>query len=455
MITPVSLALNVLGYLVALAITVVSGYYTYRQRLTAYQLVRDFLALVYGVIVVLMAVDLARVATGSPALMSAYPVVAFGLGFVEAILLLSAAVGGYLRPNGSSYGLLIRDLGTHAFHFAMFALFIVGTVAAEVYLAVLKPFSTVEAHDFAGGTVKAVAYDNSFALAVGVLFFFFLAYPVTLLVLGALRVKNPQMRRAQFGLAAGFGGSTAIYLASSLSLFDYGLDVTALAYVVLSLFFGLAARNFRHAAVFAGFVLPIVPEGGRTPRKEERTSTREGVQVALVDGRLALAEVDTSVAYEETVLELVRDFFAEKRGVFVISVKGSRLHTLLSTVPGVRLYTMSESARYIVPSTTRSDEVNIPLFDVGILIQVLERTLGSATEPVALIFDSVSDMVIYTGFQTCYKFLKEAGAIASGKKAVVLFVMFGGFEDTRSATAIKSVFPSQLRIGAEGVEIVR
>ncbi|MDG7006469.1 MAG: hypothetical protein JRM86_05990, partial [Nitrososphaerota archaeon] len=299
------------------------------------------------------------------------------------------------------------------------------------------------------------AYDTTFAATIGVLFFFFLAYPVTLLVLGAVRVQNPQMRRAQLGLAAGFAGSTAIYLVSSVSLFDYGLDVTAVAYVVLSVFFGLVARNFRKAAVFAGFVLPVATEAERTPAKEERTTTREGRQVALEDGQLALVEVDTSVAYEESVLEVVRDFFAEKRGVFVVSPKGSRLHTLLSTVPGVRLYTMSESARYIAPSTTRTDEVNIPLFDAGVLLEVLERTLGSSTEPVALVFDSVSDMVIYTGFQTCYKFLKEAGAIASGRKAVVLFVMFRGAEDARSAAAIRSVFPSQLRIGPDGIEIVR
>ena len=455
MIPEGSLAINAAGYLVALAITAVSGYYTYRQRLTAYQLVRDFLILVYGVIVVLMAVDLARVATGSPALMSVYPLLSFGVGFVEAILLLTAAVGGYLRPNGSSYRLVFKDLRTHTFHLLMFALFIVGTLAAEVYLAALRPFSTVNAHDFAGGTVKAVAYDTTFAATIGALFFFFLAYPVTLLVLGAVRVQNPQMRRAQLGLAAGFAGSTAIYLVSSVSLFDYGLDVTAVAYVVLSVFFGLVARNFRKAAVFAGFVLPVATEAERTPAKEERTTTREGRQVALEDGQLALVEVDTSVAYEESVLEVVRDFFAEKRGVFVVSPKGSRLHTLLSTVPGVRLYTMSESARYIAPSTTRTDEVNIPLFDAGVLLEVLERTLGSSTEPVALVFDSVSDMVIYTGFQTCYKFLKEAGAIASGKKAVVLFVMFRGAEDARSAAAIRSVFPSQLRIGPDGIEIVR
>ena len=49
MISGLSLWLNVGGYVLALAITVVSGFYTFRQRLTSYQLIRDFLVLVYMV----------------------------------------------------------------------------------------------------------------------------------------------------------------------------------------------------------------------------------------------------------------------------------------------------------------------------------------------------------------------------------------------------------------------
>jgi hypothetical protein len=78
MISGLSLAVNVGGYLVALAITLLSGFYTFRQRLTAYQLIRDFLVLVYMVIVVLMLVDLTRVLTGNAALLSVYPLLSSG-----------------------------------------------------------------------------------------------------------------------------------------------------------------------------------------------------------------------------------------------------------------------------------------------------------------------------------------------------------------------------------------
>src|SRR5580698_5033506 len=103
MISGLSLVLNVTAYGVALLIVLVSAFYTYRQRLTSYQLTRDFFFLIYVVVVGLMLSDLVRILTDDPTFLSVYPLFSFGFGFVEAILLLTAAVGVYLRPNGSSY----------------------------------------------------------------------------------------------------------------------------------------------------------------------------------------------------------------------------------------------------------------------------------------------------------------------------------------------------------------
>ncbi len=91
----------------------------------------------------------------------------------------------------------------------------------------------------------------------------------------------------------------------------------------------------------------------------------DGDVIRLEDGELTLIEVDTSARYEASLEALVKDFQAEKRGVFLISGKGSRLHSAFSSVTGVKLYTMSESARYVSPSPTNPDEVNVPLFDSG------------------------------------------------------------------------------------------
>jgi hypothetical protein len=501
MISGLSLVLNVTAYGVALLIVFVSAFYTYRQRLTSYQLTRDFFFLIYVVVVGLMLSDLVRILTDDPTFLSVYPLFSFGFGFVEAILLLTAAVGVYLRPNGSSYRLLLSDVRAHSAHFAMFILFVGGAIAVEAYLALFRPYTVVAAHDFAGGTIEAVTYSTTVSIAIGVLFFFFLAYPVGLLIAGARRVQNPQMKTAQLFVGIGFGVSSAVYVTSELLLFSYGIDTTAIAYLVLTCFFAIIASNFRTAAVFAGFVSAVaardppqkakLQQQQRQLQKQNKLISRQGdskaagspsprrppgiarerVPSVLREGELNLVEVDTSTEYEERLRELVTEFLAEDRSVFIISAKGSRVQSFFSAVPGVKLYTMSGVTRYIAPSPTRSDEVNIPLFDPGVLLEVLGRTLDapsptsvSSSQPsapegtdgtVVIILDSISDLIVYSGFLASYKFLREVAEMTSGKKATLLFILFAGAHDDREVMAIRSIFASQLRVSPEGFRIVR
>jgi hypothetical protein len=496
MISGLSLVLNVTAYGVALLIVLVSAFYTYRQRLTSYQLTRDFFFLIYIVVVGLMLSDLVRILTGDPTFLSVYPLLSFGFGLVEAMLLLTAAVGAYLRPNGSSYRLVFRDVRAHPALCAMFILFTEGTIAVEAYLAFFRPYTVVTAHDFAGGTIKAVTYSTTASIAIGVLFVFFLAYPVGLLIAGARRVQNPQMKTAQLFLGIGFGVSSAVYVLSELLLFSYGIDTTAIAYLVLTCFFAIIASNFRTAAVFAGFVSAVAAreppqdaqllvlqqqrknklvsrqgdaEAGGSPEslRHPPAVARDRVPSVLREGELNLVEVDTSIEYEEKLLELVTESLSEDRSVFVISAKGSRVQTFFSTVPGVKLYTMSGGTRYIAPSPTRSDEVNIPLFDPEVLLEVLGRTLdapsvSSSSQPsagpdgtVLIILDNISDLIVHSGFLASYKFLREVAEMTSGTKATLLFILLAGAHDEKEVMAIRSIFASQLRVSAEGFQTVR
>ena len=353
------------------------------------------------------------------------------------------------------------------------------------------------AHDFAGGTIEAVTYSTTVSIAIGVLFVFFLAYPVGLLLAGARRVQNPQMKSAQFFLGIGFGVSSAVYVLSELLLFSDGIDTTAIAYLVLTCFFAIIASSFRTAAVFAGFVStagagappqkarPLLRQqqqqnklvskqgdargaGSPTSPRQPPVAARDRVPSVLREGELNLIEVDTSIEYEEKLRELVTAFLAEDRSVFVISAKGSRVQSFFSTFPGVKLYTMSGGTRYIAPSPTRSDEVNIPLFDPGVLLEVLGRTLGappgSSSQPstsvgpdgtVVIILDSISDLIVYSSFLASYKFLREVAEMTSGTKATLLLILFAGAHDEKEVMAIRSIFASQLRVSPEGFQTLR
>jgi len=63
--------------------------------------------------------------------------------------------------------------------------------------------------------------------------------------------------------------------------------------------------------------------------------------------------------------------------------------------------------------------------------------------------------MIYSGFQPTYKFLRAAGEVMSGKKAVTLFILFSGAHDEKNVSAIRSIFPSQLKVGRDGIDVVR
>jgi hypothetical protein len=83
------------------------------------------------------------------------------------------------------------------------------------------------------------------------------------------------------------------------------------------------------------------------------------------------------------------------------------------------------------------------------MISGLSLDLNIAGYAAALVITLVS------GFQTCYKFLKEAGEMTSGTKAIALFILFAGAHDERNVTAIRNVFPSRLRVGPVGFDVVR
>jgi hypothetical protein len=437
-------------YGLAFLITFYFGYYVYSQRLTRYQIIRSFLSMVYIVILFIMALDLFRILLPGGWL-SAYPVIYFSLALVEAVLLLSAAVGMHLRPGGSTYGVLFSDLRTHRNHLVVFLFFVLASCLAVAYLGAYRPYTLTNANLIFGAAVASVEYAQSFTVLIGLLFVFFLAYPVALLSLAAIRTKDARIRRGLIGLPIGWAGTSAIFVISSILLAQYGEDATPVAYVILALFFGAIARNFMRSAVLAGFVesVPAQP----SPRVGQPTGERSPMP-DLVGEKVSLIEVDTGVEYEGHLRSLAGALASGGKRVFVISTRASRVYKALSPIQGLRFFTMSSGTRMITPSD-REGEVLLPLYDPSILLDAIDRTIGQDAQPKALVFDSLSDMVVYVGFDDCYKFLKLAIELLSHRKVTALFISFSGAHDERSSRVLKSLFASQLRIGAEGVKATR
>jgi len=63
---------------------------------------------------------------------------------------------------------------------------------------------------------------------------------------------------------------------------------------------------------------------------------------------------------------------------------------------------------------------------------------------VAVIFDSVSDLILTSGLEMTYKFLKQANEMLSRGKVTSIFLMTLGAHAEREVSIVKSLFGSIL-----------
>jgi len=90
------------------------------------------------------------------------------------------------------------------------------------------------------------------------------------------------------------------------------------------------------------------------------------------------------------------------------------------------------------------------------LLDLMNKTLGSTEgSGVGIIFDNVSDIILSSGFENCYKFLKQANQIISEPRVTALFLMTQDAHDEKVVRIIKSLFSSHLTNEIAGLKITR
>ncbi len=170
------------------------------------------------------------------------------------------------------------------------------------------------------------------------------------------------------------------------------------------------------------------------------TPVRSGQRVATISGKKALLEVDPSSNFEETIRDICNECIEAKRTVFVFTPKASRLYNAVAQLTQVRLYTMSSDATYTKP-TERVNEVQIPKYDIAILLDTLDRTVETTPgQEIVVLFDSISDMILSTDFDHCYKFLKQANEIDIEPRVTALFILLEGVHKENTVKVVKSLF---------------
>jgi hypothetical protein len=404
---------------------------------------------VYALIVLLILLDFARVEFGSPIVMSVYPGLSLALGFAQAVLLLSAAVGMYLRPMGSNLLNFVTDVAKSRIHAMLTFAFISLECVVGVYFVLFKPYTIVEASTVFGTSDLAMRVSSGSVLLLLVLLVFFLGYPTFLLVKSAQRVQNPVARQGLVVLPIGWALVSILYVVVEVYLWSYGVDFMAPLYLTNAIVFFATTRTFRRSAVIAGFVFGAQPSAVGKPMGQLPK------EIPFVIGKTSLLEVDPSLPFERTLREILSQLMSLGAATFVFTPNGSRLHNSLSDLEDVRLFTESGDVSYIKPSD-RPNEVIVPANDTGVVLDSIEKILvAQDASKVVIVFDSLSDFILSIGFTGCYNFLKRTLETLGEKGATSIFLIVSGAHEPSTTNLIRLLFANQFVLDVTGLRIVK
>ena len=212
---------------------------------------------------------------------------------------------------------------------------------------------------------------------------------------------------------------------------------------------------FRRASLLTAFFEPVRPTGKTTA--EFPFTERLGVPATFLPGRSLLLETDPSVPYEQAVTDYARQSISNNHTVYVFTAKGSPIFNSLQKTAGVRFYILSAKVSYPKPEENEPSQILIPSNDQAVILDLIDKTISAATAPaqVAIVFDSISDMVLSAGFEGTYKFVKQVNETTGNGRTSALFLMTLGAHDEKVVSFVRSLFPTQLIDDAGGLRVTR
>ena len=421
----------------------------YRQRLTAYRIVRSLVLGIYFLITLMMLLELLRATVLTTADIPPYFAASTGLGLLQAVLLLAAAQGIYFSPE-STYGTFLRELARRKRHALLFGAFVAMVAVAFSFATVVKPTAVRTVVDFAGNIIPSTAVPQGLIILIVALFAFFLAYPTVLMLFAASNVNDQKLKGSLFGLGLGWATVSGLYVATEAYMWTSGYDATALMYLANSVIFYVVIRNFRRSASFSGFV-------ERTPLAFQNVEVEQGELsqlTASLAGKKLLYEVDPRVSYDATLRKTLEELVRTGYAVFVFTPKASPLHGALSGSVGLKFFLTTSGVSYM-KVTDNATEVLLPQSDTAIFLDVVDKTLQSRKGGVVFLFDSVSELLLMSGVEKTYKFLKQFLELLHESRSTGLFLFIAGAHEPKDVNLLKAIFPNQLVEDQTGARLVK
>jgi hypothetical protein len=353
---------------------------------------------------------------------------------------------------------------------------------AILYLLFDGPYTVTNLSTLGGLQVTGLEYNQGAEIVSIIILAVFFAYPSVETFMAARQIRNRFVGRNIWAL-----GISWIVIGTELFVFNgylinQGIDLREIGYLVSAVAFFVSIVIFRRVSVLEEFFVAKKLSGvGSSFSSSNPFSSRivttpaaatakgksaaaiiiddeEDLKISNLIGRsnAILLEVDPSMSYEE----LVRDFAIESSSngysVFAFTANGSPIHRIISSLSEVRMYVGSSDISYPKP-TNQPNTILVPVYDAAIMLDIFD-TIASNSSPeakAAMIFDNLSDLVLITGFESSFKFLKKTIEILNDSNLAVVFLLISGTLESRTLNTIRSLFARHLAFDSSGLKITR
>ena len=404
-------------HLVTLIITGTSAIFVYRQKTTEYPQVRNLLVLVHVFYMGVVSLEFARtfvptsggqgIPVTTQVFLTVYTISNTSFVLADVFLLTLVAVAIYYRPGGRRLTDILKEIGAHQMGSTLLILFATYILLSEGYLLATLPFSAQVLPTLVGSYEVATQFNPLYLdMLLGILLVF-LVYPSALLVIARRRTGDAQVRRAFTILPIAWVGIGIDLLVFNGFLLNEGIDASSVGYLFAAAAFAATAATFRRATLLSAFFQPGVAPVG-IPPPSTTFSGRMGLKSKAILEKAFLLEADPSSKFEDAIKDFASELGANQRVVFAFTSGGSPVYSSLSGMVNVRFFTMTRKVSYPKPGD-RPDEVFVPAADQSVLLNVLDKAITTNPDlKLGVVFDSVSDLILSSGLEVTYKFLKQA-----------------------------------------------
>jgi len=280
-------------------------------------------------------------------------------------------------------------------------------------------------------------------LLLGILLIF-MVYPSGLLLIARSRSTDEGVREAFTVLPVAWVAIGLDLLFFNGYLLNEGVDASAIGYLVAAAAFAATAATFRRATLLSAFFQPTASVSVPLVTPASTFSGQLGLQASDVFGKAYLLQEDPSVKYEESIKAFALELgtMQPQHLLFSFTSRGSPVYNSISGLDSVRFFTLTTKVSYPKPGELPT-EVLVPSHDQSQLLNILNKAI--TTNPKSgLVFDGITDLILSSGLETTYKFLKQAIEMTSSLSITSIFLITAGAHNEREDSIVRSLFSNQL-----------